>query len=125
MGAGDRVKQFGRTDQPWATSGLCRLAVRTITVTPLMQRLFWRIQFGRATASPRRFRHMPSEMRMQECGLHAHFDAQAAMSSGATWGSLPNLRRICGHKTGAPTPQKGVRCGRPSMDLRQGAMHTP
>ena len=29
-------------------------------------------------------------------------------------GALPNLRRICGHKTGAPTPQKGVRCGRPS-----------
>ena len=22
-------------------------------------------------------------------------------------GALPNLRRICGHKAGAPTPQKG------------------
>ena len=27
---------------------------------------------------------MPSEMRMEECGLHAHFDAQEATSSGAT-----------------------------------------
>ena len=31
---------------------------------------------------------MPSEMCMEaECGLHANFDAQAATSSGATWGS--------------------------------------
>ena len=32
-------------------------------------------------------------------------------------GALPNLRRICGHKAGAPTPQKGVRCGRPTNML--------
>ena len=32
-------------------------------------------------------------------------------------GALPNLRRICGHKTGAPTPQKGVRCGRPTLTV--------
>ena len=53
---------------------------------------------------------MPSEMRMEECGLHAHFDAQAATSSGATWGSaepkMTHLRPYC--KTGALTLQKGV-----------------
>ena len=33
-------------------------------------------------------------------------------------GALPNLRRICGYKTGVPTPQKGVRCGRPTSEPR-------
>ena len=37
-------------------------------------------------------------------------------------GALPNLRRICGHKTGAPTPQKGVRCGRPTYGAGIGLM---
>ena len=32
-------------------------------------------------------------------------------------GALPNLQRICGHKIGAPTPQKGVRCGRPNTEI--------
>ena len=32
-------------------------------------------------------------------------------------GALPNPRRICGHKSGAPTPQKGVRCEPPTCKV--------
>ena len=47
---------------------------------------------------------MPSEVRKEECGLHAHFDAQpqAATSSGATWGSAKPTTHLRGHK---PVPR--------------------
>ena len=77
-----------------ATRGPCRRPARTFLVTSLDQHLFSPIRFGGATAFPRSIEHMPSEIRMETGGLHAYFDAQAATSSGATWGSAkPTTRR--------------------------------
>ena len=84
MGQSDRVKRIGRAGQPRQLSGL---AVRTFLLTPLVLRhgCLAELQphlvgFGTRHAAA-------SEMRMDECRLHAHFDVQAATSSGATWGS--------------------------------------
>ena len=53
---------------------------------------------------------------MEECGLHAHFDAQAVTSSRATWGSAkPTMMHICGHNLAYST---GLRCPDPAKSKK-------
>ena len=97
-----------------ATHGPCRLPARRFLLTSVIRQLFALLRFGRATASPRWSRHMPSETGMDHCGLHAYFEAQAAASSAATWGSAkPTTNPRCGNPW-ADTQKTGTLCVRPT-----------
>ena len=105
MGAGDRVKRIGRADQPRQLAGSAD--------TPREQILSrrWFCAFSR--------RYGLAEPQLQRRDEYEHkakcaWRALLSMRISTGWSreaagrpvALPNPRRICGHKTGAPTPQK-------------------
>ena len=117
MGAGDRVKQFGRTDQPRPLVDRADSPCEQL----LPRRSCSAFSGGYSLAEPQPLLVAFGTCRAK-CAWRSAVSMRISMRkqrrAAGRPGALPNLRRICGHKTGVPTPQKGVRCGRPSVDDR-------
>ena len=113
MGAGDRVKQFGRTDQPRPLVDRADSPCEQL----LSRRSCSAFSGGYSLAEPQ-----PLLVGFGTCRAKCAWRSAVSMRismrkqrrAAGRPGALPNLRRICGHKAGAPTPQKGVHCGRPT-----------
>ena len=116
MGAGDRVKQFGRTDQPRPLVDRADSPCEQL----LSRRSCSAFSGGYSLAEPQPLLVAFGTCRAK-CAWRSAVSMRISMRkqrrAAGRPGALPNLRRICGHKAGAPTPQKGVRCGRPTNML--------
>ena len=77
MRAGDPGKRMGRADKVRPLAGHADAPREHFLSRRSFCAILSPIRFGRSTAFPRAIEHMPSEMRMETGGLHAHFDAQA------------------------------------------------
>ena len=116
MGAGDRVKQFGRTDQPRPLVDRADSPCEQL----LPRRSCSAFSGGYSLAEPQPLLVAFGTCRAK-CAWRSAVSMRISMRkqrrAAGRPGALPNLRRICGHKTGVPTPQKGVRCGRPTVGV--------
>ena len=112
MCAGDRVKRIRRADQPRQLVGSAEAPREQI----LSRRWFGAFSRRYSLAEPQ-LQRRDENADKAKCAWRQAVSMRSSMRkqrrAAGRPGALPNLRRICGHKTGVPTPQKGVRCGRP------------
>ena len=113
MDAGDGVKRIGRADQPQQLAG----RAGSLRELLLSRRSFsaFSCRYGLAEPQPQRHNEWT---RTSKCAwrvvLSMHISNGSSPQPVARPVALPNPRRSGVRKTGAPSSQKGVRCGPPT-----------